>query len=387
MIKLTFLGDIMCLKAQNDAVLKKYGEYRYDEYLSDLYPLLEDSDYVVANLETPIIKPPYTPQKTTQLDVRFATPSTILHEVKKSGIDFVATCNNHCLDRGIEGLDETLQCINEVGIDNSGCYLTKDVSEGIFVKKRGNLKISFVCCTFGTNSQLNGVFLGEDAFWKVDLMKKQQKLLNLEFKTSGEGKSVSKYISDDVNPAAISNSNNQVFLNKILDKVRKAKGVADIVIAYPHIGGQYNPAPGLYTKYIVNCLKDAGADMIVANHPHTPLRCERLNNGIFCAYSLGNLAFTPEIGFYLDNVLAEYGIVLHSYWDEATKELRKLIFNVTKSVVGEDGITRVKEVSDIYRSLTNKTERERLTIDNEAVVNRFAGWSKSIEPQREYHII
>ena len=29
MIKLSFLGDIMCLKAQNDAVMKKHGEYRY----------------------------------------------------------------------------------------------------------------------------------------------------------------------------------------------------------------------------------------------------------------------------------------------------------------------------------------------------------------------
>lgn len=28
MIKLSFLGDIMCLKAQNDAVMKKHGEYR-----------------------------------------------------------------------------------------------------------------------------------------------------------------------------------------------------------------------------------------------------------------------------------------------------------------------------------------------------------------------
>lgn len=26
MIKLSFLGDIMCLKAQNDAVMKKHGE-------------------------------------------------------------------------------------------------------------------------------------------------------------------------------------------------------------------------------------------------------------------------------------------------------------------------------------------------------------------------
>lgn len=54
MIKLSFLGDIMCLKAQNDAVMKKHGEYRYDGYLSGLAPLLKDSNYVIANLESPL---------------------------------------------------------------------------------------------------------------------------------------------------------------------------------------------------------------------------------------------------------------------------------------------------------------------------------------------
>lgn len=104
MIKLSFLGDIMCLKAQNDAVMKKHGEYRYDGYLSGLAPLLKDSNYVIANLESPIMRSPYTQDNITQSDVCFATPSSLLDEVKAAGIDFVATCNNHCLDRGVDGL-------------------------------------------------------------------------------------------------------------------------------------------------------------------------------------------------------------------------------------------------------------------------------------------
>lgn len=141
-----------------------------------------------------------------------------------------------------------------------------------------------------------------------------------------------------------------------------------------------------YTRFIIDSLKEAGADIIVANHPHTSLRCERLDNGVFCAYALGNLAFTPDVGFFLDNVLAEFGIVLHSYWDESTKRLIKLTFNVTRCMIGEDGITRVVEVSELYNRLTNKSERERLMIDNESVVNRFAGWAKSFEPYKEYVI-
>ena len=186
MIKLSFLGDIMCLKAQNDAVMKKHGEYRYDGYLSGLAPLLKDSNYVIANLESPIMRSPYTQDNITQSDVCFATPSSLLDEVKAAGIDFVATCNNHCLDRGVDGLSETLRCIKAAGIDCSGSYLTVGDSEKVFVKQVGTLKVAVICCTFGTNSQLNGVFLNEDEQWRIDLTKKQQKLLKLEFKTSGE---------------------------------------------------------------------------------------------------------------------------------------------------------------------------------------------------------
>ena len=217
----------MCLKAQNDAVMKKHGEYRYDGYLSGLAPLLKDSNYVIANLESPIMRSPYTQDNITQSDVCFATPSSLLDEVKAAGIDFVATCNNHCLDRGVDGLSETLRCIKAAGIDCSGSYLTVGDSEKVFVKQVGTLKVAVICCTFGTNSQLNGVFLNEDEQWRIDLTKKQQKLLKLEFKTSGEGKSIEKYISDDVSPAAITNSKNQVFLERVLEKVHKAKEVAE----------------------------------------------------------------------------------------------------------------------------------------------------------------
>ena len=40
-------------------------------------------------------------------------------------------------------------------------------------------------------------------------------------------------------------------------------------------------------------MSQTGADVIVANHAHTPLRCERLNNGCIGAYALGNFCFTP----------------------------------------------------------------------------------------------
>lgn len=151
----------------------------------------------------------------------------------------------------------------------------------------------------------------------------------------------------------------------------------------PHIGGQFNPGPGEYAKYIVREMRDAGADMIIAGHPHTSHRCEWVD-GAFCAYSLGNLCFTPNVGYYVPNTLSDYGIVLHTDFDVETKKLAKISFSVVRSVRGEDGRTQVKLASDLYEAETNLGKRETLAMENEAVVNRFAGRAERIDPQFEH---
>ena len=125
--------------------------------------------------------------------------------------------------------------------------------------------------------------------------------------------------------------------------------------------------------------------MIVCSHPHTTLRCETYNfDQSICAYSLGNLCFTPNVGWYLPNSLADYGILLHLFWDSKTKMFVKATFDVTKSVVGEDEIARVIPTKYLYENETNSSKREYLLVENEAVVNRFRGGAKCILPQLNY---
>lgn len=382
-IKISFCGDVLSLKTQNDAIMAARGKYDYSGYLSNLRPYLESSDYVIANLETPLLKEEHYSHVTT-LDIRFATPDTILKEIRAAGIHFLSTANNHCLDNGVQGIDETLNCLDDYAINHSGTYRTSEEHNTLFIKEIKGQKIAVICCTYGTNSEHNGVMLSDETYDKVDITKRQNKQRTFKFDPNTSESKVGTYLTDDVSPAAIGNTKHQVLLQQIIEKVRHAKTIADIVVCFPHLGGQYNPAPGEYTRHIVNLLKDAGADLIVVNHPHTSLRCEQLDNGIYCAYALGNLASTPNVGFFLPNTLSEYGIILHTIWVE--NRLYKITFNVVKSVVELDGITRVRNVYDIYQGLTNKTERERLMIDVEAVVNRFRGTATSSLPQQEYSL-
>jgi len=103
-LKISFGGDVMCLRQETDAVLKKYGVLDYDSYLEGLAPLFAGSDYVAVNLETPIDDS----APLTDASVRLNTSSAFLKSLKKVGVDFVSTANNHCLDRGVAGIIATV---------------------------------------------------------------------------------------------------------------------------------------------------------------------------------------------------------------------------------------------------------------------------------------
>lgn len=377
-LKISFAGDLMCLKEQNEAIAAKGGtEEEYIRALAGLKPLFETSDYVIGNLETPVAASSFSDEP-----ICFNTPEFFLSSLKNAGFDLLSTANNHCLDRGIDGMIQTLDNLDKYAFDHSGTYRSKEESECIFVKNIEQTKIAFVCCTFGTNSERNGVMLDER--WYVDLLKKQNKKSKVQWK-SEDGMPISTMIPDNVNCAAILNTTNQFYVDRIKRKILVAKEIADIVVVIPHVGGQYNPAPGIYTKWTVDWMSALGCDLIVASHPHVPLRSE-LVNGVFCAYSLGNCCFTPGVGYYLPNVLSEYGIVLHTYWNKVNHHLSKVSFSIVINVVNQDGIAVTLPLYDYYNTLQNTIRKECLAINNECIVNRFIGNNKNIAIEKEYWI-
>ena len=244
LLKISFGGDLMCLQKQNEAVLNKYGTYDYLESLAGLKPLFAESDMVLANLETPVSN-----ANLSEEQICFNTPASFLEAVKETGICFVETCNNHCLDRGAEGIITTLDNLDKVGIEHSGTYRTKEESDTGYVKEIHGVKVAVVCCTFGTNSEHNGVILPEDELWRVDLLKKQNKKSRIASRVT-DAPMITRMIPDNVSIAAITNTANIPYVERIKGKIELAKQQADIVILMPHIGGQYNPAPGAYTKWV-----------------------------------------------------------------------------------------------------------------------------------------
>lgn len=129
------------------------------------------------------------------------------------------------------------------------------------------------------------------------------------------------------------------YFEKIKKDVEKAKEQADYVVACIHSGGQFNPEPGDFTKYIINKFSEFGVDAVVANHPHIVQRFDILQ-GTLVAFSLGNYSISPSSVYLLRDYKPEYSVALHLYMNPFG--IKKVTFSILKVIEKKDtGLTVV----------------------------------------------
>lgn len=82
MIKLTFLGDVMC-KAEMVTAYKTDSGYNFDTIFEKMKDYFNESDYVLSNMETPIS---FDNSNLTDEQWRFNSPYEFAESAFKSGI-------------------------------------------------------------------------------------------------------------------------------------------------------------------------------------------------------------------------------------------------------------------------------------------------------------
>lgn len=367
-IKLTFLGDMLCQREQIAAVRK--AKCGYDVIFDQVKHLWADSDYVVGNLETPVAGKKF---RLAYEAFRFNAPESFLAAIKNAGVDFLSTANNHALDRGVKGVDKTLKNLDALGFDHDGTFATKAEGEQIFVRDFDGFKIAFISCAYGTNQGLKCNYLPDDELWRVRILKYPEQIVTTKFflvrrfisnlipaalkkwlrnLTNRRASYGPVSLRDSVPPEEIGNPRHKAFEENIRRLIARARGVADFVIVLPHVGGQYCPEPGEYQLYVMKLLAGAGADLIVANHAHIPQRAQRFASGALGFCALGDFCFTPSE----DGVdrLSDYSIVLHVLIDVQSKHVDHFEYDVTQTVRRNGGIAVCcvsHEKDDIIRRL------------------------------------
>lgn len=246
-IQLVAMGDIMFHNPQLKAAYNpKNGSYRFDEMFSAVSEIVENADLAIANLETVTAgkEKKYTGYPT------FNTPETSLDAIKGMGVDVLATANNHCLDRGKQGVERTLDEIQKRGIESTGTF--KENEKTYLIKDVEGIRLGILSYTYGCNG-MEGTLTKDQLSKMVNIIDKEKIKADLAY----------------------------------LDKEK-----VDFSVVIIHWGVEYQRTPNEMQKELADEMFDWGADIILGSHPHVIQNSEVVQkNGEnkFIIYSMGNL--------------------------------------------------------------------------------------------------
>ena len=245
--ELCFVGDLMCHSTQFNYAKIGVDTFDFTGVYREVKQYLSAADLTLGNLETVIAGK----NKGYSGYPYFNAPDDYIYALKDAGFDLLITANNHALDQGWEGVERTIEVINEYKIHRTGTYLSQDDRDSIRIFQINSIKIAILAYSENTNG--------------LPIPKGKNFVINL--------------IDEEL-------------IKRDIDKAREKN--VDVVLVHLHYGPEYNREPSEYQKEIVNKIIELGADIIIGGHPHVvqPVDFFKTNNtkldSGFVAYSLGN---------------------------------------------------------------------------------------------------
>ena len=258
-VELSAVGDILCQKNMINDAKTEDGTYNFTHVFSNIKQYVQNSDLAIGTLGTNFTNDDYSENEL------YNAPKELLHAVKESGVGLVSLANNHILDYGIDGVNETIASTNEqeietVGIIKNNLILDKNSQDEItnftgIIKEVEGIKIAFLAYT----DKLNG----EDSF-------------------TDEEKSVVTIYSNEL----------------ALNDIEYAKQNSNYIIVIMQWGDKNTTKISEEQNQITGFLVENGVDMILGSHPSAvqSMRVVQDSTGknVLVAYSLGNYTSTLE---------------------------------------------------------------------------------------------
>lgn len=227
-ISLVFGGDVML-----DRYIRQVATERgYDFIFQELNKFFLDKDLVVVNLEGPI-----TSFDSLSLDSEigsknnyiFTFDEKVSSNLSDNNIKLVNIGNNHILNFGVDGLNQTKKNLSNSDI---GFFGNTGIDNTIYTTEIKGKKLAFI--------------------------------------------NYNQFLKND--------------LEKTLDHIRQLKADNDFVFVYTHWGNEYNQNIADFQQELSHKFIDYGADAVIGSHPHVVQKIETYK-GKKIYYSLGNLIF------------------------------------------------------------------------------------------------
>lgn len=241
-IRLLFTGDML----PSDALIEQAGRYAdgqgYDfmPMLAEVAPIVEAADWAVCHQETPL--------SDDNVGLagwpRFNAPRELADAQEAIGFDACTTASNHTVDYGMDGIEATLGNLDRVGIEHTGSARTEQEHNEPTIYDVLGVDVGHLSYTYS----LNG--LPSPAPWAANL----------------------------IDPPTIR-----------ADAAQLKQAGADIVVVSLHFGNELDQEPSSYQEEVVDEVMQAPEiDLIVGHHAHVVQPIERLPDGRWVIYGLGN---------------------------------------------------------------------------------------------------
>ena len=248
-VRIMAVGDDLIHKQLYEAARLPEGGYCFDGMFDGLRDMIAQADVRVINQETILV----ADEVQVSSFPAFGTPVAVGQAVVDAGFNVVTHASNHALDKGLDGIADTLAFweLHEDRVCMLGLHPSAADQERVRSIEVDGVKIALVNCT----EKLNFRRLPRGARYCVDVMKGFSR-------------------------------------RALAARIGRAREEADFVVVFPHWGCEYLYEPVDSQRRWASFFAEAGADLIVGTHPHVvqPVEwIERADGGrTLCYYSLGN---------------------------------------------------------------------------------------------------
>ena len=286
--KILFVGDTSFGESYSGTlkVLKMKG---YDYPVDKLAPLLRGSDLVIANLETPITDIKESPFKDSKAYCHWTHVEKAPYYFKKYNMHTFALANNHILDFGIPGLEQTFKIMKENDIEWFGAGLTEKEAADPFMKtfSFGEKKLKLAV--------ISAFEYRERYATKYNFYAKGDQGGAYRLSTKKIGKQI---------------------------KNLKTKDPETFVVIFPHWGKNYRWKTDRQTMDAHQFIID-GADLVIGHGGHSMQEIEQYNDR-WIIYGLGNFVFLSP-GRYAQKNALPYSYVAQLIVDDLRDKIQKRI--------------------------------------------------------------
>ncbi len=255
-VNFTTTGDLIFWREVADYIDANGGA----SAMTNIADMLSQADVTISNVESPLSNNESEP--IYDKDVYIIGRPSAIESIKNSGIDNASLANNHIMDYTGPALQDTITALDNAGVLHAGAGMTEAEAEK------------------PVETEVNGVSI---AFFSwTDIVP-------------------DNFVAYGDQPGVVSARLN---MEDALRRVREAKETHDIVIVAMHWGIEYQDYIDDYQQRTpAHQLVDAGADVVLGNHPHV-LQGIEYYNGSLIAYAHGNCVFRQAF---------EYGHTHESY--------------------------------------------------------------------------